>query len=242
MRGSLYKSSLCVTTALGLACTAPAYAEESAQSAQTMADIIVTARRVEERLQDVPISITVFNQEQLAQQNVFSGKDLATYTPSLSANSRYGADFASFALRGFTQEARTTASVGVYFADVVTPRTSGAASASGDGAGPGSMFDLQNVQVLKGPQGTLFGRNTTGGAVVLVPQRPTSKLEGYAETSYGNYDMRRLQAVVNVPVNEKLRMRAGMDWQKRDGFLKNISGVGPQDFADINYFRPVSVC
>ena len=99
-------------------------------------DIIVTARRTEERLQDVPISITVFNQEQLDQRNVVSGNDLAAYTPSLSVNTRFGSDYASFSLRGFYQENRTTASVAAYFADVVAPR-GGGSTQGGDGAGPG---------------------------------------------------------------------------------------------------------
>jgi iron complex outermembrane receptor protein len=220
-------------TALGLGLAGPARAQDGNEGASA-GDIIVTARRVEERLQDVPISMTVFSQEKLSQENVFSARDLAIYTPSLTANSRFGADFASFAIRGFTQEARTTASVGVYFADVVMPRSSGM-SAAGDGAGPGAMFDLQNVQVLKGPQGTLFGRNTTGGAVILMPKRPTDEVEGYVEGSVGNHNLRRIQSVINLPLAETLRVRAGVDWQKRDGYLKNVSGYGPRDFADIDY-------
>ncbi|MCE7798402.1 TonB-dependent receptor plug domain-containing protein, partial [Sphingobium sufflavum] len=212
----------------------PALAQDAQQDGTNSSDIVVTARRIEERLQDVPVSITVFNQETLDRQNVFSAKDLATYTPSLTANTRNGADFASFAIRGFTQEARTTTSVGVYFADAVVPRSSPLA-ASGDGAGPGNLFDLQNVQVLKGPQGTLFGRNTTGGAVVLVPKRPTGKLEGYVEASAGNHDMRRIQAVLNVPVLDSLRIRVGVDRQTREGYLRNITDVGPRDFADTDY-------
>ncbi|MEJ5979150.1 TonB-dependent receptor [Novosphingobium sp. PS1R-30] len=198
------------------------------------ADIIVTARRVEERLQDVPISITVFDQRQLADRNVSSAADLAAYTPSLTTNTRFGGDSASFAIRGFTQELRTTASVATYFADVVAPR-GGGSTQGGDIAATGSFFDLQNVQVLKGPQGTLFGRNTTGGAVLLVPRRPTGRVEGYVEGSVGNYDMRRLQAVVNLPLSDTFKVRAGVDAQKRDGYLKNISGIGPEDFADIDY-------
>jgi iron complex outermembrane receptor protein len=232
-------TALCSGTMLGgLVGWTPAMAQATApQQADEAnpADIIVTARRVEERLQDVPISITVFNQAQIDNRNVTSGSDLATYTPSLSANTRFGTDNASFAIRGFTQEARTTASVGVYFADVVAPRGGGASIATGDGAGPGSFFDLQNVQVLKGPQGTLFGRNTTGGAVLLVPRKPTSRLEGYAEGSIGNYDMRRFQAVANIPVAEAVRLRLGVDRQTRDGYYRNISGIGPKDFGDADY-------
>lgn len=197
-------------------------------------EIIVTARRTEEVLQNVPISMTVFNQDMLTERNVTSGADLATYTPSLAVNTRFGADQTTFAIRGFTQELRTTASVAVYFADVVAPRGGGSIT-SGDGAGPGSFFDLQNVQVLKGPQGTLFGRNTTGGAIQLVPQEPTSKLEGYLEQSAGNYNMRRTQAVLNVPITDSVRARFGIDTQKRDGYLINQAALGPDDFANVDY-------
>lgn len=198
-------------------------------------EIIVTARRKEERLQDVPISISVLTQEQLANRNIVSAGDIATYTPSLSANSRFGSENTSFAIRGFTQDNGTAPSVGVYFADVVAPRAGGGTTL-GNGAGPGQFFDLQNVQVLKGPQGTLFGRNTTGGAILLVPQKPTGEFEGYVEGTGGNYDMRRLQGVVNVPVTDNVRVRLGVDGQERDGYLKNRSGIGPGDFADIGYW------
>lgn len=197
-------------------------------------DIIVTARRHEERLQDVPISMTVFDQDQLDNRNVTSGLDLARYTPSLSANSRFGAENTTFSIRGFYQELRTTASVAVYFADVVAPRGGGSTS-GGDGAGPGSFFDLQNVQVLKGPQGTLFGRNTTGGAILLVPHKPEDSFGGYVEGRAGNYGLRRVQSVVNTPLGETARLRVGVDWQKRDGYLHNIAPTGPDRFANIDY-------
>ena len=111
-----------------------------------------------------------------------------------------------------------------------------AGTTSGNGAGPGQFFDLQNVQVLKGPQGTLFGRNTTGGAILLVPQRPKDKFEGYVEGSVGNYDLWRVQAVINAPLSDTVRARIGIDRQKRDGYMRNQSPVGPKDFADSNYF------
>ena len=214
---------------------APTPQPEQSREGVNPGDIVVTARRTEERLQDVPISITVFNQQQLANRNVVSAVDLATFTPSLNANARFGTENASFSIRGFSQERLTQPSVGTYFADVVVPRGSGGGTSGGDIAPTGAFFDLQNVQVLKGPQGTLFGRNTTGGAVLLVPQKPTSRLEGYVEGSYGNYDMRRLQAVVNVPLADTFRVRAGFDRQKRDGYLNNISGIGPDSFGGIDY-------
>ncbi|HEX7873450.1 MAG TPA: TonB-dependent receptor [Sphingobium sp.] len=224
-----WKSWLLASSILGIAAPLPALAQDDPTT------IIVTARRTEERLQDVPISITVFNQKQLSNGNVVNSQDLARITPSLSANSNFGSENSSFALRGFVQDNGTAPSVGVYFADVVAPRGASNGIPAGDGAGPGAFFDLANVQVLKGPQGTLQGRNTTGGAVLLVPQKPTGKFEGYVEGSIGNYDMKRVQAVVNIPVMDTLRVRLGVDRQTRDGYLRNVSGVGPSDFNDVDY-------
>jgi iron complex outermembrane receptor protein len=225
-----------VSAVVGLLLSTPALAQRApASNAQTIGEVIVTARRVEERLQDVPISISVLNQKQLAKNNIVSASDLVTASPSLSANTNFGSQNSSFALRGFVQENGTSPAVGVYFADVVAPRAISNGLPAGDGAGPGSFFDLQSVQVLNGPQGTLFGRNTTGGAVLLVPQRPTDQFEGYVEGSIGDYAMRRLQAVINIPVDDKLRVRLGVDRMTRDGYLRNNSGVGPSDFDDVDY-------
>lgn len=199
-------------------------------------EVIVTARRTEEVIQNVPISMTVFNQEMLNERNVTNAADLVNYTPSLNVNTRFGSDQATFAIRGFTQDLGTTASVAVYFADVAAPRAGGGQINAGDGAGPGAFFDLQNVQVLKGPQGTLFGRNTTGGAIQLVPQEPTGKQEGYLELSAGNYAMKRAQGVFNLPISDSVRARFGLDTMRRDGYLRNMSSTGPDRLADVNYW------
>jgi iron complex outermembrane receptor protein len=210
-------------------------AQPPPQAPAELNEIIVTARRVEERLQDVPISMTVLNQAQVANRNIVNSSDLAAYVPSLSMNNTLGNASASFSIRGFVQDIGTAPSVAVYFADVVAPRGGSNNFNVGDGAGPGQFFDLQNVQVLKGPQGTLFGRNTTGGAILLVPQKPTADRDGYVEVSYGNYDMIRLQAVFNTPLGDSLRFRIGVDHQTRDGFVDNTTGIGPAKFNDVAY-------
>ncbi len=197
-------------------------------------EVVVTAQRREESAQDVPISITVFDGKQLANANITNSADLAVYTPSLSTNNRFGADNATFSIRGFTQELRTTASVATYMAEVVAPRGQ-SSQTSGDGAGPGVMFDLANVQVLKGPQGTLFGRNTTGGAVLLVPNKPKDEYEGYIELSGGEWGMFRQQGVVNVPVTENFKFRLGIDRNERDGHLNNITGIGAKELGSVDY-------
>jgi len=227
------KHFLFATSALGLfALDAAPVQAQAADEAEQPGDIIVTARRIDERLSDVPISIAVFNQEQIAQRNVTDLGQLAETTPSLFGNQRFGSQNTTFSIRGFTQEGSTVPSVGIYFAGVGALR-GGSTFQTGDGAGPGSLFDLQNVQVVKGPQGTLFGRNTTGGAVLLTPNKPTSEFEGYIEGSLGNYAMNRVQAVVNAPLSPTVRLRLGVDRMQRDGYQKNI-GLGP-NMSDIKY-------
>ena len=229
-----YKAALLAAAATNLVLAG--HAAAAAAAAQTsVGEVVVTARRVEERLQDVPISISVVDQERLRKANISSAEDLTKVVPGLSVDSRYSSEQSTFAIRGFSQQLRTSAAVGTYFGEVVAPRGSNLALQGGDGAGPGSLFDLQNVQVLKGPQGTLFGRNTTGGAVLLVPRKPTDQFEGYVEGSVGNYNMKRIQAVANLPLGEQVRLRLGMDKQKRDGFAHNVSGIGPKDFYDVDY-------
>ena len=258
-----YKAALLLTTGLAAIASAPAMAQtasppEGAPAATTVnatpaspaaeagpqrnaaidrgtgegGDIIVTARRIEERLQDVPISIKVFNQQQISNRNIVAPEDLALYTPSLSTNGVTGRENTSYSIRGFTQEIGTSPSVAVYFADVVAPRSSSSIP-QGDGAGPGSFYDLQNVQVLRGPQGTLFGRNTTGGAVLLVPQKPTGRFEGYLEGLYGSHDWKGLQGAINAPLTDTIRARLAFDFQDRDGLTKNV-GAGP-DLDDRHY-------
>jgi iron complex outermembrane recepter protein len=233
------KSVLLVSTALSLSLTAPVVVRAAdsvvAAGQAQIEEVVVTARRREERLQDVPISITVYNQQQLQNHNVMNAEDLATYTPSLQVDNQFGPVNTTFALRGFTQDLGTAPSVGVFFDDVVAPRGLTQGTTAGDGAGPGDFFDLQNVQVLNGPQGTLFGRNTTGGDILLVPNKPTDEFGGYVQGSFGNYDMRGGQGVINIPVNDDFRLRFGIDHESRDGYLNNTSGIGPSDFDDLDY-------
>ena len=229
MTGNIFKTALKLGVATAVVATAaPAFAQDAG------GDIIVTARRVEERLQDVPISIAVFNQDQLSQKNIAVATDLATYTPSFSVNARYGPEKASYAIRGFNQDANTAPTVGMYFAEVVGVRAQGGTT-SGNTVGAGAFTDLENVQVLKGPQGTLFGRNTTGGAVLLTPKKPTGELGGYVEGTYGNYNQVKVTGALNLPLADTFKVRLAVERNSRDGYMKNKSGIGPKDYNDVNY-------
>lgn len=235
IKDSLVIATTALTIGLG-SMAAPVFAqEESLDDLDGVLDeVIVTAQRRAENIQDVPISMTVFSEEQLSNANLSNSGDLATITPSLQVETRFGNEMTSFSIRGFYQALRTTASVATYFADVVAPRGQ-TSQTSGDGAGPGYLFDLQNVQVLKGPQGTLFGRNTTGGAILLVPQEPTDAFEGFVEGTVGNYGQKKLNAVINVPVAETFRMRLSVEDNKRDGFLDNYTKIGADELGNSDY-------
>lgn len=200
-------------------------ATSSAPSAVDNGDIIVTARRQEEKLQRVPISITVIDARTLANGGITSMKDVQYLTPSLSVSTNNTRNTDNYSLRGVGTTFGSDPAVVAYFAEVPLP---------GGGGGAGNLFDLANVQVLNGPQGTLFGRNTTGGAVLFEPKRPTDALEGSVSVGYGTHNNFEQEGIINVPVIPGvLAIRAGISHRQRDGFTKDVN-TG-RDYDNINY-------
>lgn len=194
-------------------------------------DIIVTAQRREEAGQDVPIALTVFSGDDLRQLHISSNRDLITRVPSLmvSANNQTRSTEA-FTLRGQGTTYQASQGVVMYMAE--TPLLSGYVFSSQ--GGPGQFLDLESLQVLKGAQGTLFGRNTTGGAILLAPARPTKSFGGYVQAQVGNYDSKEIESVINFPVvQDKMWIRGAFRRVRRDGITKNIAG---RDRDDENYW------
>ncbi|MDO7836310.1 TonB-dependent receptor [Sphingobium sp. HBC34] len=208
----------------------PAPADDAAAD-PAMGDIIVTARRRAESLQDVPISITAVSGEMLATRGIRDALDLQYQTPSLSVTTNGASrNSVSYAIRGQrTQEVQLLADppVGAYFAEVVAPRTYGFGT---------SFYDLQNVQVLKGVQGTLFGRNMTGGAVLVEPNHPDlNDYHASLTAQYGNYNMKDVTGMVNIPVIEDVfGLRVAARYRDRKGFTKDVS-TG-RDYDDQHYY------
>jgi iron complex outermembrane recepter protein len=196
-----------------------------------LTEIIVSARRRSESIEDVPISITAVSQQELDSQQITSATDLMRLAPSLVAQGGINRNSESFTIRGIGQApggGGASAGVITYFADV--PIT--AVTTTGSIGVNGVYFDLQDVQILRGPQGTLFGKNTTGGAVLFEPNRPTSQLEGDIEVGLGDYGMNSFKGMINIPlVNDKLSVRIAASVFRRDGFTKD---VGP-DFPGKEY-------
>ena len=188
-------------------------------------EVVVTARRQTENLQKVPLSASVFDSSLIKQTNMTSIRDVQYVAPSLNISSNTTRNSDNYTLRGQGTTYGTDPAVVGYFAEVPMP---------GGGGGSGMLFDLADIQVLNGPQGTLFGRNTTGGAILFEPQRPTDKLAGYVTLGYGNHNNFQQEAVVNIPLAEdKVLFRAGMTHRTRNGFTRDV-GTGTR-YDNINY-------
>jgi iron complex outermembrane receptor protein len=199
-------------------------ATPSTQEAGSQAgDIVVTARRRAERLQDVPISMTALSGDALTQQQVTSAIDLSRSTPSLQiARNVSGGESITVRLRGIGGNEALLGqdqTIGFYVDEVPFARQEGL---------NGLLFDMGSVQVLYGPQGTLFGRNSVAGAVVYSSQRPTTDaFAGSVNAELGNYDRRYITGFLNVPLTNTLAVRVAGQIRRRDGWLREVnSGVG----------------
>lgn len=210
--------------ALGLlactALTAPAFAQSAAPQAQPnkLDDIVVTARRTEENLQSTPVAVTALGAEALERAQVTDVTDLQRTTPSLSiatgAPSASGFAFVAIRGQGNTQAlVSNDPAVAIYIDGVYVPRPS---------QGLTDLFDLQRVEVLRGPQGTLFGRNTIGGAVNILSADPTSEFGGQIRLNVGSFDEAGAALVVNVPLGDRLAGRLTASTSSRSGYGTDV--------------------
>jgi iron complex outermembrane receptor protein len=187
-------------------------------------EILVTARRREENVQSVPIAITVVTEQTLRENNVLSVGDLQYLVPSMSGSySDNGRTALDINIRGQGQSSNSAEpAVIAYLNEVPIPDFNGNLA-----GGPGLLFDLENVQVLKGPQGTLFGKNSVGGALLLQTARPTNDFGGRMQATYGNYNDREFDGAINIPIiNDSLLTRVAINGQLRDGFTRLLGEPG----------------
>ena len=189
-------------------------AEQAPPADDQIADIVVTAQRRSESLQKVPIAISQFSGESLQRLSVVSAIDLQRVTPGFNFQSESGS--AQLSIRGVG-----TGFSGQGLEQSVALYLDGAYVASQMGAVT-PLVDVRQVQVLKGPQGALYGRNATGGAVLIDTNDPdTDALSGYGRLGYGNYNWYRAEAVVNVPLSDVIAVRFAGQFQDRDSFFHN---------------------
>ncbi|MFV0645450.1 MAG: TonB-dependent receptor, partial [Sphingomonadaceae bacterium] len=175
--------------------------------------ITVTAQRREETLQDAAIPINAASGEDLVKSGVADATALNKVAPSLYVSSGGGAN-AGFFVRGvgnFTNNGYTAPAVAFNIDGVYIGRVSSTLA---------SFLDVDRVEVLKGPQGTLYGRNATGGAINVIPKKPVlGALEGNISGQYGNYDALELTGAVNLPMGEQVAARLAASYSKRDGYF-----------------------
>lgn len=189
-------------------------AQEGASSGAAFGEIVVTAQRRDENLQDVPVAITAIPPERLEQLNIRKIEQLEAVAPGLVFNTGY--TYSQIFIRGIGAtfpNAGLEPAVATYIDGAYTQRGFGALY---------EMVDVQTVQVLKGPQGTLYGRNASGGALLINSQEPTDKFEGSLVGEYGNLDHQLLDAVVNVPISETLSARFAGRYRHDGGYVNNL--------------------
>jgi len=192
------------------------------------ADIItVTARRVEENLQDVPISIAALSPADLAQEQISTEFDLQRAVPGLTIRQNGSANQFNYSIRGQSVDTYTNSPPGVLAYTNEAQVVSRAAS---------TFYDLASIQVLKGPQGTLFGRNATGGAVLFETAKPGDEVEGYVLGRYGNHNLAHVEGAVSLPLGPNAGVRVAAFYEHGGGFVKNIrtgENFGKQDLSSI---------
>lgn len=214
--------------ALFVACAAtPALAQDAAidkEEADVVSDIeiVVTAQRRTESIQDVPIAITAITAETLRAQNVQSVDDYFALTPNVSFQSNGSRDRKDLSIRGISNQLNPYADVRQGSYAFYIDEFNVAAATSNP-----QIVDLERIEVLRGPQGTYFGRNSVGGAINIITRKPVNEFEGEIELGYSSFDTKRAQGVVNVPVVDGLlAVRASGQYEKSDGYIHNINPIG----------------
>ena len=214
----------------------PGQSAQAAERSLVIEEVVVTVRRREETLQEVPVAVSAYTGENLIEQGVFTFTEIMNQTPNL----HFRATASSTAVGGIavpTMRAQSSAntllttdtSVGVYQDGVYIPRTFGFQS---------NLFDVERIEVLKGPQGTLYGRNTTGGAINVHARKADFEgVHGYLTGDAGNHDNLDFRAAVNIPlIEDRLAVRFAGKRDKRDGFGRNdVNGTEAQDDDELGF-------
>jgi len=221
---------LCFATASLLA-IAPAHAqtaptEEGADSGST--DIVVTAQKREQKLRDVGIAVSVLNAEEVSRFNISSATDVVRAIPNIKYNA-YGSSQVVFNIRGVSQNDygdQQEPPVAVYQDDSYASSITSASF---------PVFDIARVEALRGPQGTLFGRNATGGAIQFISNQPTDALDGYVSGTYGRYNQTILEGAVSGPLGDGVSARISGIYDRDDGYIRNIT-PGEKDRGANNHW------
>ncbi len=220
MRARPFRSVLFLGAALAGVGALPAAAQEVGDD-----EIVVTAQRREQSLQDVPITLSVVSSQQIQNLAADDVGDLSAFVPGLAVSNASPTQ-ARYSIRGVTTSdfgVGTDPAVGVYVDGVYSARS---------GAGLLAFNDVARVEVLKGPQGTLFGRNSAAGAVSITTNQPSHEFESSLGLRLGNFGKRRLEGLINVPLAEGLAFRGNAIFNQREGFRTDAATGQDYDTED----------
>jgi iron complex outermembrane receptor protein len=199
-----------------------------ADEALTLEEIVVTAQRREQSLQDVPISVSAFSSEALKKGNISEARDYLSITPNVgfSDDGGSGSRSVNISIRGVSNvglgEVSTANSIGFYIDEL------NVGSVSNGTINP-QLQDMERIEVLRGPQGTYFGRNSLGGALNISTKLPDSEFYAEASVKASNFDTYGGEAIVNLPISETFMMRAVYAYEESDGFVENVNPAGAED-------------
>jgi iron complex outermembrane receptor protein len=228
-KNELYASVAAVLTLSLFAPLGTALAQGTTSGNDQIEEITVTSQRREEKLQTVPLAVTAFSAASLETQQVNNTLDLAQFVPNMVAHNNTGLGSAnSYFIRGLgnTESIATfDPPVGTYIDDVYIARQN---------LNNFGLFDVERIEVLRGPQGTLFGRNTTGGAIDIILKKPSDEYQGYAELGYGKYSATSGRASVDLPLNEKVLTKISFFGHHDSGWVKDVT-TGQQLNYDHNW-------
>ena len=209
---SRFRSSLYAAAAVSaLAASAPALGQETATGIE---EIVVTAQKRAQNLQDVPVSVTAFSDTAIREAGFTNSLSIGDQVPNLEIKTFGGVP--NIFIRGVGNNDFNASSIGpisIYRDDVVVAST---------GSQIFSLFDLERVEVVRGPQGTLFGKNTTGGAIQFFSKLPGDEFEGNARFGYGRFDLFEAEAAASLPLGEGLSLRVAGIVRRRDGEKTNV--------------------
>jgi len=232
MRGttkSLFKNSLSVAIRATIGMTAMGALASAHAETFMLEEIVVTAQKRSEGLQDVPVSVNAFSETVIQEAGIADANDLSVLTPSLTVASNIDPFSARMSIRGIgTAQADPflEPSVGMFVDGVYFNRS---------GLGMSDLVDIERIEVLQGPQGTLYGKNTNAGAISIVTKRPSLEaFEGSVVASKGSYDMTKLTLAVSGPISDTVAYRLAGNINQRDGYYDNSGGKDLDDADDSN--------
>lgn len=213
-----FSPRLWATSAIALvvaATGAPTTAQEADDDGR-LEEIVVTAQRRNESLQDVPIAVSAFTDKEMMARQITETLDIVNYVPNMIGHNNVGIGTGNtYYIRGLgnTESIATfDPPVGSYIDDVYMARQN---------ANNFAFFDVERIEVLRGPQGTLFGRNTTGGAINVIMKKPGEEFSGFAEAGYGRFDRFELRGSFDIPFSDMIQTKISAYYLKDDGFATN---------------------